>query len=46
MLWGTGLRISEALSLNTEQVKKDYLIVSGKGNKERLIPIIPQVKKV
>ena len=45
VLWGTGLRISEALSLTTEQVKKDYLIVSGKGNKERLIPMIPQVKK-
>ena len=45
-LWGTGLRISEALSLNTDQIKNDYLTILGKGRKERLIPIIPQVKKV
>ena len=46
ILWGTGLRISEALSLNTDQIKNEYLTILGKGSKERLIPIIPQVKKV
>ncbi len=46
ILWGTGLRISEALSLNTDQIKNDHLIIVGKGKKERLIPILPQVKKV
>ena len=42
ILWGTGLRISEALSLNTDQIKNDYLTILGKGSKERLIPIIPK----
>ncbi len=46
ILWGTGLRISEALSLDTDDLKNNYLIILGKGNKERLIPLIPQVKKV
>lgn len=45
ILWGTGLRISEALSLTTDDLKNNYLIILGKGNKERLIPLIPQVKK-
>ena len=46
ILWGTGLRISEALSLTIDDLKNDYLIILGKGKKERLIPLIPQVKKV
>ncbi len=46
LLWGSGLRISEALSLKTNDIKNDYLVILGKGKKERLIPLIPQVKKV
>ncbi len=45
VLWGTGLRIGEALSLTTEAIRKNYIIILGKGKKERLIPLIPQVKK-
>jgi len=44
-LWGTGLRIGEALSLTIEDLDNDYLIVLGKGGKERIIPLISQVKK-
>ena len=46
LLWGSGLRISEALSLKTNDIKNDYIVILGKGKKERLIPLIPQVKKV
>ncbi len=46
ILWGTGLRISEALSLKTNHIENDYFVILGKGKKERLVPIIPQVKKI
>ncbi|MEM7620172.1 MAG: tyrosine recombinase XerC [Pseudomonadota bacterium] len=48
LLYGAGLRISEALSLNQEDaphLHKETLIVKGKGNKERLIPILPIVRQ-
>ena len=43
LLYGSGLRISEALSLNIGQIKKAQtsLVIKGKGNKERLVPILP-----
>jgi integrase/recombinase XerC len=45
LLYGAGLRISEALSLNHQDLKDgSYLKVKGKGNKERLVPFLPQVK--
>lgn len=46
LLWGCGLRISEALSLNIEDVNDDLLIISGKGGKQRQIPIIKEVKEL
>jgi len=45
LLWGCGLRVSEALSLNNEHIKEDYLFITGKGNKERVIPILPEIKE-
>ncbi len=41
LIFGCGLRISECLSLQVNQINFDtsYLTVIGKGNKERLIPI-------
>jgi len=44
LLWGCGLRVSELLSLNTPQIKRDYLIILGKGKKERIIPLLPEIK--
>lgn len=39
VMYGMGLRISEVLSLDVGHVKKDFLYVQGKGNKERRLPI-------
>ena len=46
ILWGTGLRISEALSLDIEDMKNNILKIEGKGNKERLIPMLDEVMLV
>ena len=46
LLYGCGLRISEALNLTVGMWRKsgDALIIRGKGNKERLVPLLPLVK--
>ena len=43
ILYGCGLRISEALSLKLKDLSKSFLSITGKGNKERIIPIIPVI---
>lgn len=43
LIYATGLRISEALSITTEQSFKKELLIKGKGKKQRLIPLIPIV---
>ncbi len=45
LLYGCGLRIGEALSLNCGDVPKgDTLRVIGKGRKERIVPVLPIVR--
>jgi integrase/recombinase XerC len=48
LLYGAGLRISEALSLKRKNVAgaTDALTVTGKGNKTRMVPLLPQVAKL
>lgn len=46
LLYGCGLRISEALSLTRAQAPtgtSDSLTVTGKGNKTRMVPVLPVV---
>lgn len=45
LIFGCGLRISEALSLCNSDVagRPTVLRIMGKGNKERLVPVLPQV---
>ena len=44
LLYGCGLRISEALGLNlADYNKQKTLRILGKGNKERIVPMLPQV---
>ena len=48
LLYGSGLRISEALGLKRKDyaANADALIVLGKGNKTRMVPLLPQVAKL
>ena len=44
LLYGSGLRISEALGLRRIDLSPgDVLVVTGKGNKTRMVPVLPQV---
>lgn len=45
LLYGTGLRISEALGLTRAEIGQDMLKVRGKGQKERLVPLLPIVRR-
>ncbi len=46
LIYGCGLRSSEALSLNYgNRPKGDTLRITGKGNKQREVPVLPQVQK-
>lgn len=45
LLYGTGLRISEALNLRVSDINNESLIVTGKGDKQRQVFILPAVKK-
>lgn len=45
LLWGCGLRLSEALSLRGAQVPlPEVLRITGKGGKERLVPVLPAAR--
>ncbi|HZL29714.1 MAG TPA: tyrosine recombinase XerC [Pseudolabrys sp.] len=50
LLYGCGLRIAEALLLTRDQApepdKLGALTVTGKGNKARMVPVLPQVAKL
>ncbi len=41
LLYGCGLRISEALALTPNAVRGDVLTITGKGNKTRIVPLLP-----
>ena len=46
ILYGCGLRIAEALSLNVGDLDKgDIMMVTGKRNKQRLVPLLPAVNE-
>lgn len=46
LLWGCGLRISEALSLKAADAPlPDSLRIAGKGGKTRLVPVLPAVRE-
>ncbi|OPZ79010.1 MAG: Tyrosine recombinase XerC [Alphaproteobacteria bacterium ADurb.Bin438] len=46
LLFSTGMRISEAINLNIEDLpSSDFMTITGKGKKSRIIPILPIVKE-
>ncbi len=50
LLYGSGLRISEALGLRAKDFpalgKGDVITVTGKGNKKRMVPVLTHVSKL
>ena len=49
LLYGSGLRISEALGLTRADVgsgARDAITVTGKGRKQRMVPVLPQVQSL
>lgn len=40
LLYGCGLRISEALALTPSQVSSNPMVISGKGGKQRMVPMV------
>ncbi len=46
MFFDTGMRLNEVLTLKQEQIHDEYILVHGKGNKERLVPVSPFLAKL
>jgi integrase/recombinase XerC len=50
LLYGSGLRIAEALGLKRKHAPApgtgDTITVTGKGNKSRMVPVLPQVAQL
>jgi integrase/recombinase XerD len=46
-LYGSGLRVSELVGLQLSKIYRDegYMLVDGKGNRQRLVPLSPQSQK-
>ena len=45
LLYGCGLRLSEALGLKrSEAPRSDLITITGKGRKQRLVPVLPAVR--
>jgi integrase/recombinase XerC len=46
LLYAGGLRISEALSLTPAMLQAEPLVITGKGGKQRLVPLLPEVRQL
>lgn len=45
LFFDTGMRLTEVITLRMEQIRDDSILVHGKGNKERLVPVSPYLSK-
>ncbi|MEA2027440.1 MAG: tyrosine-type recombinase/integrase [Campylobacterota bacterium] len=43
LMYGVGLRISEVASIRLENISKEWIRITGKGSKERQLPLLPIV---
>lgn len=45
LFFDTGMRLTEVITLRPEQIRDDTILVHGKGNKERFVPVSPYLAK-
>lgn len=45
LFFDTGMRLTEVITLRWEQIRDEYILVHGKGAKERLVPVSPYLAK-
>ena len=45
LIYGLGLRISEAVNIRVDDIKREWIEVTGKGDKRRNIPLLPNIKE-
>lgn len=45
IFYGLGLRISELASITKEDIGKEWIRITGKGDKTRMLPIHPKIQK-
>jgi integrase/recombinase XerC len=43
LFYTTGIRLSELIALKESDIAKDSIKVTGKGNKQRVVPLLPDV---
>lgn len=46
IFFDTGMRLNEVRTLTDEQIKDEYILVHGKGDKERVVPKSPLLAKL
>ncbi|HCR86484.1 MAG TPA: hypothetical protein DIV86_07395 [Alphaproteobacteria bacterium] len=45
LIYSSGLRISEALNVTIGELDNKFLRIKGKGNKERIVPLLDEVRE-
>lgn len=46
LLFDTGIRLNELVTMRKEQICNDSILIHGKGNKERFVPVSPFLSKM
>ena len=46
LFFDTGMRLSEVITMEENQIHEDFILVHGKGAKERLVPVSPYLAKL
>ena len=46
LFFDTGMRLSEVITMEQNQIHEDFILVHGKGAKERVVPVSPYLAKM